>query len=484
MNGRTKGLRAAAWLVCLALASGLMGGAASGECALEEHTHGEACYEKRLVCGLDEGETHAHDSECFRDELICPKAEHTHGAACLSEPEPTDAPTDMPTSEPTGSPADLPTDAPTSEPTDAPTSAPEAALSVRLTSDVRSCFAGDTVRFYVTIDGATEGASCTMTVEQGGQTLYSGAAEGELAVEAASLSGVTELRARATCTLADGRTAEATCAIPCALRVIEQPWQWEETVRIEKTGDWAQDLVAVARTQLGYRASEENFIVDEQGNRQGYTRYGAWWRASYSGWCAMYVSFCLNYAGVPESRVPWEANCSYWVRDLKERGLYDEAEGSEPEVGDLIFFDWDEQGYAGHMGIVSAVEEGKVRVIEGNHLKPVCEREYDIDLPSICGYGRITRAYEIYQQECLPDVDDALFEGGRGEIAIEASLRVRPQVGSNRLAILETGSELQILRAVQAEDGRWYEVQCGEACGYVRADLVRVTELSGAGLEE
>lgn len=441
-------------LVCLALMLGLLPGRAMGEAALEAHTQ-------------------APDSLVEETPTDVPETD-------MPLPEATDAPSPEPSPEPTAQPE--PTDSPaTEQPANEPTAPPETpapALSVRLSADVRSCFAGDTVRFFVTVEG--EGASCTATVEQGGQALFSGAVEDEFAVQAASLSEVTELRAKVVCTGADGQTAEASCALPCALRVIEQPWEWEQSARIEKTGDWAQDLLAVARTQLGYRASEVNFIVDERGNRQGYTRYGAWWRASYSGWCAMYVSFCLNYAGVPEYRVPREANCQYWVRDLKEKGLYDEAADGEPEAGDLIFFDWDGRGSAGHMGIVSKVEDGKVSVIEGNHLKPVCEREYDLSLESICGYGRVSRAYEIYREECLPDVDEALLAGGKGEIAVEASLRTQAQVGSTRLGILEEGMTVEILAAVQADDGRWYEVICGEMRGFVRGDLVRIVELSAA----
>ena len=453
MSGGIWAKRCVSGLLCLMLALGLLPGRATGEAALEAPTQAP-------------------------DSLI-----EDAPSTDVPLPEATDAPSPEPSQEPTDTPE--PTDSPAPEqPTDEPTAQPETpapALNVRLSADVRSCFAGDTVRFFVTVEG--EGASCTATVEQGGQVLFSGPVEGEFAVQAASFSEVTELWAKVVCTGADGQTAEASCALPCALRVIEQPWEWEQSARIEKTGDWAQDLLAVARTQLGYRASEVNFIVDEQGNRQGYTRYGAWWRASYSGWCAMYVSFCLNYAGVPECRVPREANCQYWVRDLREKGLYDEAADGEPEAGDLIFFDWDGRGSAGHMGIVSKVEDGKVTVIEGNHLKPVCEREYDLSLGSICGYGRVSRACEIYREECLPDVDEALLAGGKGEITIEASLRTQAQVGSARVGILEVGAPVEILAAVRAEDGRWYEVTCGEMRGFVRGDLVRIVELSAAGMD-
>ena len=65
------------------------------------------------------------------------------------------------------------------------------------------------------------------------------------------------------------------------------------------TGDLRKDLVGIAQTQVGNSESELNFEVDEDGNYHGYTRYGAWYGAPYSDWSAMFVSFCLHYAGVP-----------------------------------------------------------------------------------------------------------------------------------------------------------------------------------------
>ena len=101
--------------------------------------------------------------------------------------------------------------------------------------------------------------------------------------------------------------------------------------QVELTGVWPDDLLNIARSQLGYEESKLNFIIDDEGNRQGYTRYGAWYRASYSEWCAMYVSFCLNYAEIPETVVPREANCEKWIRALSSEGLYVSAAHYAPQ---------------------------------------------------------------------------------------------------------------------------------------------------------
>ena len=75
------------------------------------------------------------------------------------------------------------------------------------------------------------------------------------------------------------------------------------------------DILAVAVSQLGYTESERNYIVDENDVVMGYSRYGAWYHSPYGDWCAMFVSFCLHYAGAwdlpanagPEAmRLEWE----------------------------------------------------------------------------------------------------------------------------------------------------------------------------------
>ena len=81
------------------------------------------------------------------------------------------------------------------------------------------------------------------------------------------------------------------------------------------TGDLRKDLVGVAKTQVGYTESVDNYEMDNEGRRRGYTRYGAWYGAPYNDWSAMFVSFCLRQAGMPSvpisagvetMRIGWE----------------------------------------------------------------------------------------------------------------------------------------------------------------------------------
>ncbi|MEE0690306.1 MAG: hypothetical protein UCJ13_05680, partial [Bacteroidaceae bacterium] len=86
---------------------------------------------------------------------------------------------------------------------------------------------------------------------------------------------------------------------------VETEADWTSTFsHITRTGNWGEDLAAIAGTQLGYRESQRNYQLKEDGTKPGYTRYGAWYGSTYGDWDAMFVAFCLHYADIPETAVP------------------------------------------------------------------------------------------------------------------------------------------------------------------------------------
>ena len=148
----------------------------------------------------------------------------------------------------------------------------------------------------------------------------------------------------------------------------ETDW-WRMFCDMELSGNWAEDLIHVAESQLGYTESELNFSDEDPWNPHGYTRYGAWYGIPYGEWCAMFISFCLYYAEIPADVVPYNCHCSEWVRELSERGMYRNwDEGYAPKRGDLIFFDFDQDEKAEHVGIITDIDEnrGWIYTIEGN----------------------------------------------------------------------------------------------------------------------
>ncbi len=169
---------------------------------------------------------------------------------------------------------------------------------------------------------------------------------------------------------------------------------WERVLYyVELTGDWATDLISIANTQLGYKESSDNFEAEWNENTKSYdihnyTRYGAWCGHPYGEWCAMFVSFCLHYAGIPEDAFPQDIEVRSWIEKLSESGQY-EPRSYTPKAGDLAFFDMDLNGKPDHVGIVFAVEvdANVFATVEGNHTEEVGTFPYTLDDEHIVGYG-------------------------------------------------------------------------------------------------
>ncbi len=193
---------------------------------------------------------------------------------------------------------------------------------------------------------------------------------------------------------------------------LETAETWEQTLSgVEFTGIWTEDVLAIAKTQLGYAESTKNYIVEIRQETdgtveeiaKGYTRYGAWYGSAYGDWCAMFVSFCLDYAGVEE--MPLEAYCPTWIEKLsdEEVGLYYVNEAYVPEISNLVFFDWDLDDEADHVGIVTEVDntfnDGIVRIItiEGNSGNRVAAQTYALTDETIMGFAKLP--YQLNEEE-------------------------------------------------------------------------------------
>lgn len=134
------------------------------------------------------------------------------------------------------------------------------------------------------------------------------------------------------------------------------------------------DIVQVAFSQLG-----------NQGGQPYWSWYGFNSRVS---WCACFVSWCANQCGYIDSGIiPKFAACqNEGIVWFKTCGLWQEN-GYIPKAGEIIFFDWENDGHSDHVGIVEKVENGQVYTIEGNSNDSCAERHYDINSNVIVGYG-------------------------------------------------------------------------------------------------
>jgi PKD repeat protein len=189
-----------------------------------------------------------------------------------------------------------------------------------------------------------------------------------------------------TMTVSDANGAETTaqCTVAVAdINAVEQQSDWEAGLAgAALTGDYAADLLAVAGTQLGYAESAANFILDENGEAHAYTRYGAWYGDPYGDWNAMFLSFCANYAGIPEGVLP----------EAADSDAYESAgNGYVPAAGDVVFFT---DGRTGIVSDVQVAEDGSYRffAIEGDLSGTVGQAEYEGSDSRIAGYANMAVA--------------------------------------------------------------------------------------------
>ncbi len=188
---------------------------------------------------------------------------------------------------------------------------------------------------------------------------------------------------------------------------------WEKTLPAadELTGQWTQDVVSIAKSQIGYAESTDNYTVENETDIYGYTRYGQWYGTPYEKeWSTVFALFCLNYAGVSDQVIPYSADCTEWADALDAKNLLTTSGEYEPQAGDIILFDTDDDAKADHAGIVAGInDDNNLVVIEGNSNDKVEQNEYKTDNATIYGYVK------------LPEqkVEDAETENTTGEEATE-----------------------------------------------------------------
>ncbi|HBG5672329.1 TPA: CHAP domain-containing protein, partial [Clostridioides difficile] len=102
-------------------------------------------------------------------------------------------------------------------------------------------------------------------------------------------------------------------------------------------------------------------------------------------WCACFVSWCYNQAGKSEPRF---AGCEWQgVPWFQSRGQWGARGYENIAPGDAIFFDWDLDGVADHVGLVLGRDGSRVYTVEGNSGDACKIKSYDLNYQCIKGYG-------------------------------------------------------------------------------------------------
>ena len=316
------------------------------QCGEEEHTHTADCYTKVLTCGYEEGELenadevataaaatsqptieeepaplslepqiefvpHEHTDDCYTEvqTLTCMEEEHVHGDDCF-DPEDGSLICDK----------------------------------FEHTHD-ESCY---TTEYELTC-GLQDGELVEQVVEPTQSAELAAMAVAEPVALAPMVDTVEPIYHHHT----DACYEEVlTCPLPEHQHTVaclsdtsadlETPEEWQAAnAEAVISGNWAEDLLSVAKTQLGYEQSEKNFEIDPADGvtLRYYSRYGQSYGNPYGEWDVMFLSYCLKYAGIPQSAIPQEASVLALRSSMSDMDwLLDGEDGSSADVGDIVIY--------------------------------------------------------------------------------------------------------------------------------------------------
>ena len=122
---------------------------------------------------------------------------------------------------------------------------------------------------------------------------------------------------------------------------LETPEEWQAAnADAVITGEWNEDLLSVAKTQLGYEQSEKNFEIDPADGvtLRYYSRYGQSYGNAYGEWDVMFLAYCLKYAEIPQSAIPQEASVLALRSSMSGMDWLLEEDGSAAQPGDIVIY--------------------------------------------------------------------------------------------------------------------------------------------------
>jgi hypothetical protein len=155
---------------------------------------------------------------------------------------------------------------------------------------------------------------------------------------------------------------------------------------------YASKVVELAKAWLGKNEKDGSHkgIIDVYNSHRPLARG---YKVSYTdAWCATFVSAVAIQLGYTDI-MPTECSCNKMIELYKKLGVWVENENRTPNPGDILFYDWeddgkgDNTGRSDHVGIVEKVADGKITVIEGNYKNAVTRRTLSVNGKYIRGYA-------------------------------------------------------------------------------------------------
>lgn len=191
----------------------------------------------------------------------------------------------------------------------------------------------------------------------------------------------------------------------------------------------AQSLIAQAKSWLGIKegTNEHKQIINLYNSHKPLARG---YKVTYNdAWCAAFVSACAIATDMTDI-IPTECGCQEMFNSFKIK----KDRNYTPSMGDIIFYDWNNDGHTQHVGIVESCIKNIITVIEGNHNDAVGRRTIQVGNATIKGYG-IPQFKKEEKQKTMTNEEiiwDFLFKwiknaygtaGLMGNIRAESALR-------------------------------------------------------------
>lgn len=196
-------------------------------------------------------------------------------------------------------------------------------------------------------------------------------------------------------------------------------------------------------------------------------------------WCATFVSSIAILCDLTDI-MPTECGCQKMIELYQKLGRWKEDESYVPKTGDVIMYDWqddgkgDNKGVADHVGIVVSVKNGVIKVIEGNINDSVGYRNIAVNGKNIRGYCLPNYASKATKEEPVKEkpksVASAKIDPARcfnnavaGVYKVTASeLNVRSGAGTSKqiLTSIAKGTKVQNFGFYTVIEGvKWLFIQ-------------------------